>query len=696
MCPHIFILIAFSIPSFLFAREGCGNDTTVHVGDSVILPEISVVASEKAKVTGLLSGNLQLNVDQLRHLPSITNTFDVLKTMELTPSVRTSGDGSSNMYVRGGDAGQNKIIYNGATSYTPGHVLGLFPLFNADHLSWAKMSKGAADGAQGDYISSVIEVGSKRSLPRRFGVRGNIGLLASQSTLDIPISAKWGAYLSGRVSYIDSVVKPLLDSFLESKSRDNDTGIGYSFWDSNLTVLGELDDRHKLSVDIMTGRDKLRISDKDLMIEGGLMWRNLLASATLTSLISDGLQIDHTVSFSSFDTHLNTEQGEVKLCLDSKIEDIAYRNKFSFFWGNLPISAGLSYTHHHIEPHRLSLETSGVTANPTQEDGIDAQDMSAHASVAWRIFGKLRLLPVLRYNLFRSKTTAGGGFENFHSLDVRFSAEYQLKEQLYVRSNFSRNNQYINKLTPSSVGLPTDFWIGATSELKPQSGNEVSLGYYQILCGGEVEVSSDIYYRSMANVTQYDYNFVENNNSSFVDNISYGKGRAYGLELMVKKNFGKLTGWLGYALSKSDRRFEGINGGKRFPARYDRTHDFSSTLSYTFNPKWIVSLNCIYATGNAYTQPTSWYFINNLPVKEYTEYNNARMPDYKRVDVGVNYLLNRNNNLNFSLFNVFAVENPIYVFMAIKKDAALGNLTVKMKKKKLYTIIPSISWNFNF
>lgn len=601
------------------------------------------------------------------------------------------------MYVRGGDAGQNLILYNGITTYTSGHILGIFPLFNADHLSWVKMSKGTADAQYGNFISSVIEVESHKQIPTKFSAKGNTGLLASQVTLDVPVSKNWWAYVSGRKTYLDLIVQPLIKrTFSSSSSHKEDTDIEYDFWDSNLSIIGKLNNNHRLRVNMILGGDKLKINDKEIMLDGSLKWSNAVASATLDLYLSGNLQIEQIISFSHFGNTLATKQEEMLVKLDSKIKDISYKNKFSFSIADLPVTTGLTYTYYHINPHDLRLINSAVVTSSVKEDKIKAHALSIFASTTWKPVNKLNLIPVLRYNFFTSKLHTRHKFDNFYSLDARLSARYQLKENIFLRANFSHNNQYINKLTPSSIGLPTDFWIATTHDLKPQRGDEISLGYYHALFSGLIEVSADAYYRSMKNVSQFDYNFIENDNSSFVDKISYGKGRAYGLEIMLKKNYGNLTGWLGYALSKSDRQFNEINNGKRFPARYDRTHDLSATLSYRLNPKWDIALTCIYATGNTYTQPTSWYFINNLPVKEYTEYNNARMPDYKRVDIGVNYWFKKDNGLNFSLYNIFVVENPIYVFMSIKQDAADGNIKLEMKKKKLYTIIPSISWNFKF
>lgn len=666
---------------------------TTYEQDTITLQEIAVTGSQQTKVSGMLSGDLKLHVANLQSVPALSGTIDVLKLMELMPSVRTSGDGSSNMYVRGGDAGQNLILYNDITTYTPGHVLGIFPLFNADHLSWVKMSKGNADAEYGNFISSVIEVNSRNEIPSYFSAKGNIGILASQATLSIPIVENWGVYISGRKTYLGLLVKPLIDKTFSNKS-DKKTDIEYDFWDTNLSITGKINNTNTLHAEVMFGIDKLDIDDQEIVIDGRLKWKNALTSLNLLSKLTDEVELSQTISFSHFNNNLNTKQGDMFVILKSNIEDVSYNNRLLFPIGTLPITAGIKYTHHSLKPHDLSLINSGILTQSVVEDKIKAHDFSAFISTNWKPTNTFSIKPSIRYNLFTSQTDTWKQYSYFHSIDTRLSLQYQISEPIFIRANYGHNNQNVNKLTPSSVGLPTDFWVTATKDIKPQRGDEISVGYYHSLFDGLFELSTDVYYRWMNNVTEFDYNFIENDNTSFVDKIQYGTGSAYGLEVLLKKNYGKFSGWVSYALGKSDRKFDDINNGKRFPAKFDRTHDLSATFNYKFNPKWDLSLTYIYATGNTYTQPTSWYFVNNVPVKEYTKYNNARMPAYNRTDIGVNYWFKKDNGLNLSIYNMFAVENPIYVFMILKQWD--GNMGVEMKKKKLFSIIPSISWNFKF
>lgn len=695
MSLRIFFIFFLAIPILVFGQEKSSHDVE-NMQDTVKLSEVSVVSNRKVKVSGMLTGDLKLQTQELQSIPSLTGTVDVLKLMELTPSVRTSSDGSTNMYVRGGDAGQNRILYNNVTTYTSGHALGIFPLYNAEHLSWVKMSKGIGDAQQGNYISSLIEVNSREEIPSDLSIKGNVGVLATQLSLDIPISNNWGAYLSVRKTYIDLLVMPLIESLTQKDNPDKDTDMSYNFEDLNLTLLGKINNKHSLSIDLLLSDDKLNIKDQEIILDGSLKWQNFLFGTTLKSNLSANLNLDQTITVSHYNNKLYTEQADLHAKVRSQIDNIGYKNKFYFSVYDLPFTMGVTYTYHHILPNEVDFVNSEIKLNPRDEYKIESHDASLFLTTKLNPISKLKINPSIRYNFFHSKTNIKEGTKNFRSVDFRLSAQYQLREYSFLRVNFSHNNQYTNKLTPSSVGLPTDFWIAATKDLKPQSGNEISVGYYHLLDNAGIELSGDIYYRSMKNVTQFDYNFIEYDNSIFVDKILYGKGRAYGLEVMLKKNFDELTGWISYSLSKSEREIASINDGKYFPARYDRTHDLAATINYKFSQKIDLSLTYVYATGNTYTQPTSWYFINNLPVKEYTEYNNARMPNYNRTDIGINYWFKKDCGLNFSIYNAFAINNPIYVFPVIKQNPKTNDIMLDMKQKKLYTIIPSVSWNFKF
>lgn len=672
------LLLFLLIPTSLLAQVSPSS-----LNDTINISEVTV--TQKRQVSGMLSGNLSLSADNLSSIPAFGGAVDVLKVLELMPSMRTSGDANSNIYVRGGDAGQNRILYGGAAIYTPGHAINIFPLFNADHLSSLALSKGNAAAEHGNFLSAVIDVKPKARLADSLLLKGSVGLLSSQLTVQLPIGKRWTAYASARKTYLNQVLRP----FLQAGGESN---MNYDFWDANFTLVGKLSEKHRLQIDAFSGLDDLDISEETMGLAGQIRWRNAMLSAQLHSQFSAQTKLEQQVYYSGFRNQLFTEQVDYKIDLNSTIEDFTYQNKLSFSAFRQPIDAGMSFSHYRLNPYDLLVENLGNALSQPENMPVSANYFSAFLATKLHGGSRWMITPTVRYNYFASEEET----EDFQSFDFRLAAQYQAAERLFLRANFSHNNQYLNKLTPSSVGLPTDFWVAANAQIPPQSGNEYALGAFHYWADGQFELSADVYYRTMENATQYEYNFIENEQVSFVDKIEFGTGRAYGAELMLKKNAGRWSGWLSYAWGKSERQFEAINEGAYFPAKFDRRHDFSATVQYQLNAHWDLSLTQIFATGNTYTQPTSWYFINSLPVKEYTQYNNARLPNYNRTDIGANYWFNKNSRLNFSIYNAFNIVNPIYVFLDINENEDTGELTMSVKNKTIYRIIPSISWHFKF
>ncbi|MDR0873501.1 MAG: TonB-dependent receptor plug domain-containing protein [Prevotellaceae bacterium] len=682
---HLFFILAL----FCVAAAVRGENA---VEDSVLLNEVVVNRGSRANVSGLSSGRLSLRTDDAKMLPSLLGNTDMLKILELLPGIQTSTDGNTNLYVRGGDPGQNLLLYNDVPIYSPGHLAGIFPLFNADHVSTVDFLKSGADSRYGNFLSSVFSVNSKEAVPQKASLKGSVGLLSSQATAEWAMGKNWGASLSARKTYINLFLMPLIHYFDSSKNSELQ-GVGYDFYDFNATVAGRLSTKNRLTINALYSQDVFEVAENITNIDAALKWRNAAFSAKLETTLPENITLEQTAFYSTYSNRLSTAQADISINVLSSVEDIGYKNRLQYRLFGIPFESGVQYVYHNLLPQKSALTNADMAFRREAFGRNTAHDAAAFTAAVIRFGSKFQIEPGVRYQFFRSETQVA---DNFHSADLRFRAQYRLSATQLFRAGYSRNTQYIYKLTPSSVGLPTDFWVASSAHIRPQKGNEVSIGYYRSFADQMFELSTDIYYRNMENATEYNVDFGESKTTSFDNQILYGEGQAYGIELLLKKNYGKLTAWLSYSLGRSERRFKEINNGRVFPAKYDRTHDLSLVGAYTFNPKWDISLVWIYATGNAYTQPSSWYFVNNLPVREYAAYNSMRLPAYNRTDISVNYWFKPNNGINLSVHNLFFVRNPIYVFMAIQKDDDSGQLNVNVKRKALFTILPSISWRFKF
>jgi hypothetical protein len=516
--------------------------------------------------------------------------------------------------------------------------------------------------------------------------------LSSQVTFELPINKKYGIYLSGRKSYLKLLLQPLLNKTINDNAENELNNMNYDFHDLNLTFIGQLSSKNKLLVDAFYSHDKLNIQEEEIAMNGYLKWENLSLSANLKSDIGKN-NLEQYLTYSNYKNSLKTSQSEMILNILSEIEDIGYKNKLKYTIKDIPFESGLGYNYYNILPQESTLINSEHSHTNNIIAPTTSHSFFAFTSSRININQRIILEPGIRYSLFNSKYD--GKNRTFNSLDLRLSGRYRIKTPIYLRFGYSHNTQYLNKLTPSGLGLPTDFWVAASNAILPQKGDELSIGYYHSLKDGDYEISTDLYYRKMQNISEFNQSFIENNNLPLTDKIHFGKGQAFGAEFMIKRNIGKVTGWISYAIGKSDRKLAGLNNNKPFPAKFDRTHDLSIVLSYTLNNKWDGSLVYKYATGNAYTQPSSWYFINGMPIKDYDKYNGSRMPAYNRTDISINYWFKKDNGINFSVYNMFMVNNPIYVFLLVRKDPN-DNIKVEVKNKKLFTIIPSLSWKFKF
>ena len=661
------------------------------------LQEITVEQSRRARLSGISSGRIVLHTEGMKAVPSLMGMPDVLKVLELTPGVQTSGEGQSNIYVRGGDPGQTLLTYADIPVYTPGHALNIFPLFNADHLTSVELVKGGVPAAYGNFLAGAINTRPIDRVPAQTSVTGSVGLLASQATLALRMGPRWGAYLSARKTYMNYLLNPLIRLTSGTTACDEIEEMGYDFDDLNATLVGHLGSRSRLHVNFFGGRDRLRLSEQFIGMTGTMPWFNLGASAAVSTEFDDHTGMEHSLVFSRFGNELSLHLADLSVQTRSRITTAGYSGKLHFRLAGLPWEGGVQYRLHRLFPQEFD-KWQGDLFPANLSYGMNrAHEASAFLGTKLELFRRLTLEPGVRYTFFHSALPARDVSKGFHSVDARLAARYRLTDTQYLRATFSRNTQYIGKLFPSSTGLPTDFWVAASPGVLPQHGVEASAGYYCALLDGMLEVSADLYYRSMRNVAEYNHNFIENDPRPFTETLLFGRGQAYGLELMLKKNYGNFTGWLSYTLGRSERRFPGIDNGRPFPARHDRTHDLSLTGTYTLNAHWDFSLTQVFATGNAYTAPSSWYFIGNTPVKEYGPYNGSRLPAYNRTDLGINYWFKPGNGINLSVYNLFAIHNPLYVILQVSEVGdSPGQVALRMKRRALFTIMPSISWRFRF
>ena len=671
------------------------KDTTLSIvleKDVSHLKEVVISNDKKNGITTLSGGKLSFNLKELSSVPTVLGTTDIIKLLQLTPGVQNSGDANGYLYVRGGDPGHNAILYDGTPIYGMSHLLGIFPFYNTDHIKEVEFDKSGSNAKYGGRLSSTTLLIPNKKAPSELGIQGNVGILASQLTIAAPVGEKSGFYISGRKTYIDEIVGPLL----RSGSKNSDVqDMKYGFSDGNMTFISQLSPNNLLTVDAFMSSDELKVKDGNLALRTNLKWSNVTISPTLVTTISPKVSMSNAVYFSKYSNELNMEQATIEFGVASYVKDFGFNNAFRYQIKNVPFESGIQYVHHNLQPQKVNVENLTDANSALQNNIINANEAAVFTTVKPKLTDHLNAELGIRVNYYTS-----GSRDSYLHFQPRLLLNYIANEKYSFYGSYNRQYQYLSLITTSSVGIPTDFWIASSDGIKPQSSDEFSIGSNQNI-SKNYATSFGGFYRSMKDLLEYPYGITQFNETTTLKNdLLTGKGKAYGLEMMFRKSNGKFTGWLSYTLSWSDRNFDELNNGKTYFAKYDRRHNLSIVGMYNLNAKWNFGITQLFSSGNRFTMPTSWYFINNNPVKEYSGYNNAQMPNYIRTDLSVNYFFLKTNKkesaLNFSIYNTFNIENPIYVVLDVKVDKDKNSVIVKQEEKVLYRILPSVSWRFKF
>lgn len=654
------------------------------------LKEVIISNDKKNGIKTLSGGKLSFNLKDLSSVPTVLGTTDIIKLLQLTPGVQNSGDANGYLYVRGGDPGHNAMLYNETPIYGMSHLLGIFPFYNTDHIKDVEFDKSTSNPKYGGRLSSTTLLNTNKKLPSEFSIQGNAGILASQVTLAVPIDDKTGFYISGRKTYIDEVVGPLLKSGSENSDVQD---MKYGFSDANLTFLSQISKKNLFALNAFFSGDELKIKDDNLALRTNLKWSNFTVSPSLTTTFSPKVSMTNSVYFSHYSNDLSMEQATIQFGVSSYVKDFGFTNAVRFWVKNIPFESGLQYAYHNLQPQKVNVENLTTVDNYSQRI-INANEAAVFVSAKPKLFENVTADLGLRINYYNS------GSDSYLHFQPRAVVNYYASEKYSFYASYNRQYQYLSLITTSSVGIPTDFWIASSDGIKPQSSNEFAVGSNQTITRN-FSSSFGGFYRSMKNLLEYPYGITQFNEITTLKNDLYvGEGKAYGFEMMLKKSNGKFSGWLSYTLSWSDRNFDELNNGKTYFAKYDRRHNLSIVGMYDLNSKWNFGVTQIFGSGNRFTMPTSWYFINNNPVKEYSGYNNAQMPDYIRTDLSANYYFiktaKKESALNFSLYNAFNIENPVYVVLNVQVNENKDKVVVTQEKKVLYRILPSVSWRFKF
>lgn len=650
-------------------------------------------------VTQTRMGLQKLGIKEINNVPVLFGERDVLKTIQLLPGIKASGEGNSGFNVRGGAADQNLILLDEATVYNASHLLGFFSVFNSDAIKDISIYKGNEPAEYGGRLSSVLDIRMNDGNNQKYHVNGGIGMISSRLGIEGPIVRDKG-------SFIISARRTYADMFLKLSNDTSMHGTKLYFYDMNLKANYKLDDRNRVYLSGYFGQDVFGY--KKMF---GFDWGNKTGTLRWNHLFSDQLFSNTSLICSdySYRIKLNLSAGDY-INIISRIQDFGLKQDFDLFSSDETVRKfGFSSVYHRIVPGEI---TAGENYSISSLSNKHAWENALYYSEKRAFSEKLSLeygLRLSEFSLFGPGTfykfDAGGNtvdstrygtgnsVVSYLTFEPRATLSYQTGENSSVKASYARNSQNLHLLSNSTSGSPTDLWIPSSNNVKPEIADQISLGYYRNFYENEYEFSAEAYYKSLQH--QIDYrNGAELSYSNEVESqIIFGKGRAYGLEIFLKKKYGRLNGWLSYTLSRSERKFGEINDGEYYPARQDRTHDVSLVGMYTLNKRWSFSATWVYYTGNAVTFPCGKYEIDGKTMYYYTKRNADRMPPYHRLDIGATKKINEHSSWTFSLYNAYGRNNAYMIYFRDKESDPTKTEAVQIT---LFKFIPSISYNFNF
>jgi hypothetical protein len=664
-----------------------------------VLKEVVVESSRKNdNLTKAQMGTETINMSSISKVPVIFGEKDLLKTIQLLPGVKSAGEGNSGFFVRGGGADQNLILLDEAPVYNATHLLGFFSTFNSDAIKDATIIKGNSPSQYGGRLSSVLDVKMKEGNNQDYTVNGGIGLISSKVSVEGPLQKNKSSFiLSGRRTYADVFLKAT------EKFKDN---ILY-FYDLNAKANYQINKKNKVYISGYFGRDELGLGQ-----DFGIDWGNKTGTIRWNKIISNKLFLNTSFIYSDYNYNVKLKNGETNFNINSEIKDVNLKQDYTFYTNNQnTLRFGFNTILHNIRPSTFS----GTVINSVAKTGRNGLENAVYLTNNYRTTSQLTIDYGLRLSMY---TLMGGDVYNIYQNGVvsssiklnpssfgktyinpepRITTNYRINDETSIKAGYARNVQHLHLLSNSVASSPSDQWIGNSYNIKPEIADQLSVGYVTKLFKNNFELTAEAYYKHLQNQIDYKDGAEINTVSDVESVLLYGIGRAYGLELLLKKKEGRLTGWIGYTLSKTERRIDGINEGKWYNARQDRTHDISVVGIYDLNERWSISGVFVYNTGDAVTYPTGKYNVQGQTLYQYAARNENRMPAYHRLDFSATYEKNktkrRHGSWNFSLYNVYGRENAFRISF---KDDPNDPTRTQIIRTALFKWVPSVTYQFKF
>jgi hypothetical protein len=663
---------------------------------------------------------VKMDIKQVKKIPLLLGEVDVIKAVQLIPGIQAAGDGNTLFVVRGGNTDHNLIQLDEAVVYNPSHVVGFFSVFNGDAIKDFEIYKGGIPAIYGGRLASVLDVRMKDGNSKTYSASGGIGVLSSRLTVEGPIKKDKSSFMiSGRRSYFDLFFP------LSEQTKD----VGAFFYDLNVKMNFTLSDKDKIYISGYVGKDKLSVQN---LI--GLGWGNQTGTIRWNHIFNSKLFSNTSLIVSRYNYNFDLDiSPNLNFRRGNHITDYGIKQDFNYFINpKNNIKAGAFFTHHTYAPGTIEpiRNTSIIQSDKLPEKR--ALDYGAYASHSIKVGSRFTTEYGLRLSVFQNigagreflygsngpnylmdekymvastpidTITHGSGkvYNTNLNFEPRLNLTYLINSSSSIKASYNRMFQYMHLIQVTAASIGQEFWTPTDAYIKPQVADQIAAGYFKNIKDNIIELSAEVFYKWMNNTVELIDNAQVDFNEAIETQIVSGIGRAYGLELLARKQRGKTTGWVSYSLSKSERKAEGVNNNEWYNFRFDRRHYLTFVVSHDLSKRVSVSANFIYATGDTYTPAVGYYEIDGVRKVDYGKRNSARIPAYNRLDFsltlgrkikpGVTY--KNESNWVFSVFNVYGQKNPYSISFKENEDTGKNQAV----KTYLFGVVPSVTYNFKF
>jgi hypothetical protein len=550
----------------------------------------------------------------------------------------------------------------------------------------------------------------------KFQAEGGVGLIASRFSVQGPIKKDKASFIiSARRTYADALAKPFI------KKESNFYGSGYYFYDLNAKLNYRFNEKNRLYLSGYFGRDVFTFNNSELSFKANIPWGNSTGTIRWNHVFNRKLFANTTLVYNDYHFSFGAAQNNFEIKLASGIKDGNAKIDFDYYPSvTHRLKFGGLFTYHKFIPNVTSGRQDSVVFKPVsegekfaienalyiQDDWNLSEEVLVNYGLRWTSFTQIG--PYTRYtrdaNQNKLDSTVYGRFDkivNYNGLEPRLTLRVTANSTTSIKASVTRNLQFIHLVSNAGTTLPTDLWVPSTFRVKPQLSWQYAAGVFKNFKSNTYETSIEVYYKDMRNQIEYREGYTPGLTDP-EEEFVFGKGWSYGAEFFVNKVRGRFTGWIGYTLSWTWRKFPDLNDGLKYPAKYDRRHDLSIVGTYELNKKWKLSSVFVYGTGNATSLPERFYFINGVLTQEYSRINQYRLKPYHRIDLSATYTPVPKKKRKFehfwvfSVYNAYSRMNPYFVYFNQSGDPLNGTLKIEARQVSLFPLLPSVTWNFRF